>query len=134
MTFDPRWSIAAINGALNTRLANLNGGTVVYYTGTKPATPDTALAGNTPLVTLTLSATAFASASGGIGTANTVTAGTAVNTGVATWARCYNSSGAAVFDGSVGVTGGSFDFTLPSTTITYGQVVPLTPWTIQETQ
>lgn len=134
MSYNPHWAIAAINGAINTRMANLNGGTMTFYTGVQPTNPDTALSGNTALVTLTFSATAFGSASGGIATANSITTGTASATGTATFVRCYNSSAVAMFDGSVGVTGGSFDVTIPSTSIATSQSVPCTSFTFQEIQ
>ena len=37
-----------------------NNGSIVFYSGTQPASPETALSGNTALATWTLSATAFA--------------------------------------------------------------------------
>ena len=134
MAFNTHYSMASINASLNSRLSPLNGGTLVLYTGTQPTNPDTALSGNTALVTLTLNATAFASASGGVATANSITAGTAGASGTATFFRAFASGGTtAVVDGSVGASG-SYDLLIPSTTIASGQSVPCTSWTVTETQ
>ena len=50
---------ATREAALAAFAARCNGGTITIYSGTQPVTPDTALAGNTALATLTFSATAF---------------------------------------------------------------------------
>lgn len=81
-------------GALN------NSGTLVLLNGTMPATPETALSGNTTLATGTYSSTAFGSASFGSGNM-TITASftgnvnPAVNGG-ATFARAYKSDASTV--------------------------------------
>ena len=118
---------ASWNAALNTIAALANGGTVVIYTGSQPATPDVALSGQTALVTLTLGGTAFGAASAGTATANAVTSGVAGNTGTATWFRVYTSGAAAVWDGDVGTSGSDMNFTTTSfvTGTTYG----LSSWT-----
>lgn len=122
-------SQAGWNAALNALLALLNGGFVEIYTGTQPATPDTALSGNTLLVTLDISATAFGNASSGTATANSVTAGTAAATGTASFFRCYKSDGTtAVLDGSVGTSG--CDMNLNDVAITSGGTVSLSSWTV----
>lgn len=135
MAYNPHWSINEINTAMNARMTAFNSGYIQVYTGTQPTNPDTALSGNTLLVTLTFSSTAFGASSGGVATANTITAGTAVANGTATFARCFKSDDStAIFDGSVGATGGSFDFTIPSTTIASGQSISMSSFTFTETQ
>lgn len=87
-----------ISAGLSASCATLNGGTLVFLTGTMPASPETALSGNTSLCTATYSATAFgtpafstpnmvATASFTAGSYNPVAGGTA------TFARAYASNG-----------------------------------------
>jgi hypothetical protein len=104
MTASLTMSTASKNLGLNAQLDVLNSGFMKIYSGTRPATPDTALSGNTLLASLTLNATAFAAASGGTKTANAVTSDTnAAATGTASFARFFKTDGTtAVIDGNVG--------------------------------
>jgi hypothetical protein len=137
MANNPQYSIAVLEGALNSIGATVNTGFIEVYTGAQPANPDTSATG-TLLVTLDFSATAFASATGTIGTgatmsANTITAGTAGASGTAGYFRCYASNGTtACFDGTVGTSG--TDMTIPSTSIVSGQSVPCTSFVITSPQ
>ena len=73
--------------------------TIKLYTGTQPSGGGTA---TTLLVTLTCNATAFAgAAANGVLTLNSVTGGTAVATGTATWFRLETSGSTFVMDGDV---------------------------------
>lgn len=128
MAANTHLSIASWDLALNAALAPLNGGTVQIYSGTQPATPDTALSGNTLLVTLTLNATAFANASAGTATANSITSGVAAATGTASFFRAFTTGSAAVIDGSVGTSGA--DMTIPSTSIVSGTTIGESSWTV----
>ena len=129
MAFNTHLSLASWNLALNAALAALNGGFIEIYTGVQPATPDTSLSGNTLLVTCNVNATAFAAATGGLATANTVSTGVAGATGTATWFRCYRSDGVtAVLDGSAGTAG--TDLVLVTASIVAGASVPITSWTV----
>jgi hypothetical protein len=130
MALNTHASIAGWNLALNAMLDTpLASGTIKIYTGTQPATPDTALSGNTLLATLTIGATAFGAAASGVATANAITSGTAVATGTATFFRCFQSNGTtAVLDGSVGTA--TADMILNTTTITSGGTVSITAWTV----
>jgi hypothetical protein len=75
--------------------------TIKLYSGTQPSGGGAA---TTLLVTLTCDATAFAgAASNGVLTLNSVTGGTAVATGTATWFRIATSGGTFVLDGDVGL-------------------------------
>ena len=122
-------SIASWNLALDSALNVLNSGFMQIYTGTQPATPDTALSGNTLLATLTLSATAFGASSAGTKTANAITSGTAVATGTATFARFFKSDDStAVLDMSVGTSG--TDCILNDVNITTGGTVAITSATV----
>lgn len=99
-------------------------GSMKIYTGSQPADADTTPAG-TLLVTITLAATAFGSASAA-GTATLTSpprTGTAVATGTAGCFEVVSGGGLKVFQGTVTATGGGGDFTLDNTSIASAQVV-----------
>lgn len=80
-----------------------NSGKLRIYSGSRPATGG---AITTLLVELTMNATSFPAASGGVLTANAIASGTAVATGTATWARLFKSDGTTiVMDMGVGTSG-----------------------------
>lgn len=118
--------------AVNALLGTLSGGTLKIYTGSQPATPDVALSGQTLLVTLNLSSPAFGNAvqstTNAVATAATVAPGVAVATGTAAWFRCSDASGNAVMDGTVGTS--AADLILSSTTITTGDTIAASAWTV----
>lgn len=125
-----RISVAAQNAAASAIAALLNTGTIEIRTGTQPATPATAATG-TLLGTLTLSSTAFGSASSGTVTANAITGDSSADaTGTAGWFRAYSSAAAAVIDGSVTATGGGGDMTLDSVSIVATGTINMTSWTL----
>lgn len=121
-------STAERNAMLDAFTALLNSGTVEIYTGAQPAGPGTAITTQTLLATLTLSATAFAAASGGSATANTITPGVAGATGTAAWARWKSSGGTPEMDCSVGASGA--DLNLPTTSIVTGVTVGISSYTL----
>ena len=126
-------SAAAQNAAANAVVtlidAGAAGGTIKVYTGSKPATPDTAPSG-TLLATLTFSATAFSAASSGTATAAAITGDSSADaTGTAGWFRVADSNGAAVFDGTVTATGGGGDMTFDSVSFVAGGTVDCTSLT-----
>jgi len=86
---------------------NFNSGIIRIYDGTRPADANTALSGNNVLAELTMNATAFPAASGGVLTANAITSDASANaTGTATFARIFESDGTtAIADISVGTSG-----------------------------
>lgn len=102
-------------------------GTITYFTGSQPANADAAETG-TALVTFTLADPAFSAATGGVKDldADPDISAVAVAAGNAGWARCKDSAGTKVFDGSVTATGGGGDFILNSIAIVIGQTVNLT--------
>lgn len=96
------------------------------YDGTRPATCGTA---TTLLAELTMTDPSASAASGGVWTASSITADSSANaTGTATWFRCVDSTGTCVLDGNVGTSGS--DLNLNSTSISVGQNVSVTSWTI----
>ena len=127
------WALAnaSKSAAINPVAALANSGTINIYTGTRPATPDTPLSGNTLLVTLTFGATAFGAASNGVATANAITSGTAVATGTAAWARIFKSDGTTVIgDCSVGTSGSDINF--PSLSFVTNEVISCSSLTLTQ--
>ena len=116
---------AGLDAAFNLADAGAGPGTIKVYTGSQPATADTTETG-TLLVTFTLADPAFEVAASGVKDldANPDLTAVAAATGTAGWARCEDSTGANVFDGSVGTS--ATDFIINSTSITSGQTVNLT--------
>lgn len=101
------------------------------YDGTPPANADTALSGNTLLAECDLSATAFGAASSGVLTANSITAeASAPASGTATFFRLVTSGGTAIVQGTVSTSGA--DLNLSTTSITAGDTVSITSFTITE--
>jgi hypothetical protein len=127
-------SQAAAGSMLSALGALLNSGTLTMYSGTQPASPETALSGNTALVSWTFSSTAFGSATFASGneqivdsltntTANPTASGTAV------FARATASGGTAVIDFTVGTSG--TDIIIGNTGIETGVPVTLSSLTLK---
>ena len=105
-----------------------NAGTIKIYTGTQPATADTAASG-TLLATFTLGSPGFGVASGGTITLNgTPLTVAAAATGTAGWFRMATSGSTTILDGSVGTSGNQIN--LNTTSITSGVNVTITSGTI----
>lgn len=103
-------------------------GTIEIYTGSQPATADSAPSG-TLLATFTLGSPGFGAASDGVITLEdtplTVAAG---ETGTAGWFRMSKANDDEVLDGTVGVSGEQIN--LNTTSITSGVNVTITSGTI----
>jgi hypothetical protein len=101
------------------------------YAGSQPASPDTAISGQTLLATLTGNATFAGASSAGVLTLNAITNGTglaAAGAGTsATFFRMTTSGGTAHVDGTVGTSGA--DLNLNNVSIANGQTVSVTSWT-----
>lgn len=113
-------SCGAIVGLID---AGPAGGTIKVYTGSQPATPDTAPSG-TLLATFTMDATAaFGAPVNGTAAPDVtpVLSTTGAAAGTPGWFRVADSTGAAVFDGAVGA-----ELTLDASTIAVGQTVQVT--------
>lgn len=141
MALNPFFSDTAVKAAVDALAALCNSGTLLVYSGSQPADANTAVGAQTLLVTLTFSATAFASsvASGSAGskvvtaTANAITSGTAVATGTAAWFRCLKSDASTiVLDGSAGTSGADLNFS--SLAFSSGAVVSVSSFTITQTE
>src|SRR5688500_13202845 len=93
----PKITNAVATAQLDALTVSLNTGYLRVYSGTQPATADTALGGNTLLAELRFTATAFPSATNGVAVANAITQdSSAAATGTATFARALASNGTTV--------------------------------------
>lgn len=120
---------SAMANAITTRAdAGAGAATIKIYSGSQPATADTAATG-TLLATFTLSDPSFGAASSGVitlaGTPKTVAASAS---GTAGYFRLEDSTGVDIMDGSVGTSGAELN--LNTTTITSGVNVTITSGTI----
>jgi hypothetical protein len=109
------------------------GAVIRIRTGAQPATCATADSG-TVLVSYTLASDWAAAASGGSKAFNsTPISGTASGTGTAGHYRIYASDGTTCHEqGTVTATGGGGDVTIDNTSITSGQAVNISGWTVTE--
>jgi hypothetical protein len=105
-----------------------SGSIIRIYAGSQPANANTAITTQTLLVPLVISGT-FGTDTNGTITLSTVTNGTAVATGTASFFRIVKSDGTTVvMDGSVGTSGS--DMNLNNTSIASGQTVSISAGTI----
>lgn len=121
-------SVTARNAELDALGPLANNGYIRIYSGSQPATPETAASG-TLLAELRFNATAFGSADSGVITANSITSDSSADaTGTAGYYRALKSDGTtALWDGSVGTSGS--DLNLNSTAIQSGAAVSITSLT-----
>jgi hypothetical protein len=104
------------------------------YSGTRPATPGTALSGNTLLASCSMSNPVAAGASAGTLTFSTITLdNAAAASGTAVWASLVDGSGNRWVDLDVSAVGGGGDLQLNTTTIVVGGPVLITSFTLTET-
>jgi len=121
------------NGTRNAQQVGLityagSGALINIYAGSQPANANTAISGQTLLVTLTVTGS-FGTDSNGTITLSTVTNGVAVATGTAAFFRITQSnSSTVVMDGSVATS--DADLVLNNTSIATGQVVSISAGTI----
>lgn len=122
-------SNAAANAQADALARLLDNGYLRLYSGTQPATADTALSGNTLLAELRFSATSAPAASAGVLTFNAIASDTDADaTGTATFYRAFKSDGTSVtHDGSVGTAGA--DLNMPAVAIQQHSQVDVTSLT-----
>jgi hypothetical protein len=131
MAQNPHFLLALRNTILNA--VNTSVGTTAvlnFYAGVQPADVSSATtAANTVVATLSFTSTsAFAAASAGVLTANSITSDSSAAGGTTTWFSICKNTGARVVDGSVGVS--ASDVVLNSTSIATGATVALTAFTV----
>jgi len=121
-------SIVSRNAALDAIAPLANSGKLRIYSGAQPATPETAASG-TLLAELTMNATAFGAASGGVITAAAITQDSSNDaSGTAGYYRLLKSDGTTtLWDGEVGTSGA--DLNLNSTSISSGAITQVTSFT-----
>lgn len=141
MAVDTNISMASAKSmllAMATELETGAGNVVIKIFGTgtaKPANPDTGTPTDT-LANFNLGSDPFPATAGSTGnsatlaiSAATVTDTSADGTGTATWFRAYDRDGTAHIDGTVGTA--TSDMIINNTSITAGQEVKLTDWTLK---
>lgn len=123
-------AVARRNEMLDALTNNCNSGKLRIYSGSVPATADAALSGNTLLAELTMNATAFGAASGGVLTANAITQDSSADaTGTASFFRIYESDGTTVvLQGTVGTSG--TDMIVATTSFVAAAIVTVSSLTI----
>jgi hypothetical protein len=118
---------AAADAVVDLVDAGAGAGTLRIYTGSQPATPNTAATG-TLLATVTLVDPAFGSAATGVATLADPGAVTGAADGTAGWFRIYDSNSNAVLDGACGTSGAELN--LNTLTISTGVSFDITGGTI----
>lgn len=129
MALNTQLSNSLVNGQADYLATQLNNGYLRIYSGTQPATADTALSGNTLLAELRFNATAAPAASAGVLTFNAITQDSSADaSGTATFFRALKSDGTTVmFDGTVGTS--AANLIVPTTTVTATQPFSVTSFT-----
>ena len=119
-----RTSLTSRNASLTAMATRLNSGILRIYTGSQPATPETAASG-TLLAECTLNATS-GTVTNGVFTAGAITQDSAANnSGTAGWFRVLQSNGTTVeFDGLAGA-----ELTMANYDIVAGGTVSITALT-----
>jgi hypothetical protein len=130
MANSPKFANVTVNAEADALARLLDNGYLRIYSGTQPATADTALSGNTLLAELRFAATSAAAASAGVLTFSAITSDTSADaTGTAAFYRALKSDGTSVvMDGSVGTS--SADLVLNSTAIQSGAQVDVTSFSL----
>lgn len=131
MSTTSKLTAARKNTMADALATSLNSGYLRIYSGTEPATADTALSGNTLLAELRFNATAAPSAVAGLLTFNAITQDSSNDaSGTATFFRAFRSNGTTVeFQGTVGTSGTAL--VMASTTITAGGTTAVSSLTYQ---
>lgn len=132
MASDVRFSTTALNAFLDTLNTVIgSGGKLRIYSGTKPATADAALSGNTVLAELALSSSPFGAAGSHAITAAAITTDTVADaTGTATFASFLTSGNVRVLDVTVGEAADSTDITLDNKSIQANADVSITSFVL----
>lgn len=128
-------SVAGRNAGLDGLSAHIDAGAAVskirFYSGTIPTDVETALSGNTLLVTADLNATAFGAAASATITANAIAQTSVSLSGTVTFFRIEDGDGVAVVQGSAGSVGGE-DCTLDNAEVVSGGDFNVTSLTISQ--
>jgi hypothetical protein len=122
---------AAVQAEGDALVALLSNGYLRIYSGSQPATGDTAIGAQVLLAELRFGTPAAgATPSSGVITFNAITSGVAGNTGTGTWFRCLKSDGTTgVMDGTADVSANSPNLVLSTTSIVSGATVSVSSFT-----
>jgi len=123
MTF--RISNLAANSMVDVFTVLLDGGTLKARTGVQPATVDDSETGSL-LATLDYLANCAGDGVAGVASVTLPVSGVATGAGDMGWARAYKSTGEAVFDGTITLTGNGGDLIATNLTVAVDDVVQLT--------
>ncbi len=126
------YSNAAANALITALATALNNGYIRIYSGSQPATADTAIGGgNTLLAELRFASQAFGSASAGVVTAAAISPVNASATGVATFSRLLASDGTTAHADITVSTSGA-ELNLNSVSLQSGAQVSITSMTMTQ--
>ena len=109
----------------------LNGGTLKLYSGTRPATPDTALNANTLLATFIFDDPAGTVANGVL-TMGTIATALVAESESASFGRAFDSVAAVIADCDIGVTGSGAMIELSAVNLVQGAYVSVVSFTLTE--
>lgn len=124
-------AVARRNEALDSVRDNANSGFLRLYSGSVPADADASLGAATLLAELTMNASAFGAASGGVITAGAITQDSSANaTGTCSFARVYQSDGTTVWSQITSVGTSGTELVLSTTSIVSGQPVSCSSFTV----
>jgi hypothetical protein len=113
-----RVALSIRSAALAAILAQFNGSILRAYTGSRPASLDGSIAGNTLLAAYTMGSPAFGSADTGTATANAITGGVGLANGNVGFVRVLDDDGTTVLaDLTVGVGTGEVQFNTLAVTV-----------------
>jgi sulfur carrier protein ThiS len=127
MAHEVKLSTACANIEANAMAVALNGGYIRLYDGSKPATGDEVVSGQTLLAEVTFDTPAFVLSVDGSVVANPLTGDPAANNnGQATWGRLFQADGTPMMDGLVGVTGSGSDIEVDNVNVAQGVAVEVT--------
>lgn len=112
MALQPLFSTEVVNAMADAATALADSGSIKCYSGTKPATADTALGAAVLLATHALAATAFGAASEGVCTAAAIGSDVSIDAdGTPSFFRVFKSNGTSpLWDGTVGLSGCDLNF------------------------
>jgi hypothetical protein len=129
MALNTQMTNVAVNAEADAFARLLDNGYCRIYSGTQPATGDTALSGNTLLAELRFGATSAPAASAGVLTFNAITSDSSADaTGTATFFRTLKSDGTtAVHDGTVGTA--TSNMIVATTSFVTGAVISISSFT-----
>ena len=121
---------SALTQLLNSMNAGATGATAKFYTGTMPASPETAITSQVLLGTVTFAKPAGAVANKQLVAGSITMDPEADAAGTATWVRLADGDGVPILDGDVSAIGGGGIFQLNITTIAAGGPLRLTSFMI----